>query len=302
MAVLAAFDLYRFFHTRESETLALRGVSLRLNEGELVALVGPSGSGKSTLLACLSGLDEPDGGLCRTARGAFDAPHRGRTRAPQRRKHRHPHAVRQSVPFALRADNIELAMSIAGKMDNDRAKNLLAEVGLADRAAARPGQLSGGELARAGLAVALAAAPRILLADEPTGEVDAVTERSILDLLSEQCRAGVAVLVATHSQALAARADRIIRTRLFELAVRFAPPTTTGHSRFCAPISDFLRCRVFDGSVQARGSMTVSRLPWSFRHRAPTIGRRRADSGSRDRDRSDESELRTDQARVRIEL
>ena len=68
-------------------------------------------------------------------------------------------------------------------------------------------------MARAGLAVALAAAPRILLADEPTGEVDAVTERSILDLLNEQCRAGVAVLVATHSQALAARADRIIHLR-----------------------------------------------------------------------------------------
>jgi putative ABC transport system ATP-binding protein len=109
--------------------------------------------------------------------------------------------------------NIELAMFIAGKMDIDRAKSLLADVGLANRAAARPGQLSGGELARAGLAVALAASPRILLADEPTGEIDAVTESSILGLMSEQCRAGVAVLVATHSQALAARADRIIHLR-----------------------------------------------------------------------------------------
>jgi putative ABC transport system ATP-binding protein len=120
---------------------------------------------------------------------------------------------RNLFPSLSVTDNIELAMSIVRKRDNDRAKNLLAEVGLADRAAARPGQLSGGELARAGLAVALAAAPRILLADEPTGEVDAVTENSILALLDERCRTGVAVLVATHSQALAARADRTIHFR-----------------------------------------------------------------------------------------
>lgn len=213
MAVLEAFDLYRFFHTPESETLALRGVSLRLNEGELVALVGPSGSGKSTLLACLSGLDEPDGGHVELLGERLTR----RTEAERARRRGADIGIlmqsRNLFPSLSVTDNIELAMSIAGKMDNDRAKNLLADVGLSDRAAARPGQLSGGELARAGLAVALAAAPRILLADEPTGEVDAVTEGSILSLLSEQCRAGVAVLVATHSQALAARADRIIHLR-----------------------------------------------------------------------------------------
>jgi putative ABC transport system ATP-binding protein len=213
MAVLEAFDLYRFFHTRDSETLALRGVSLQLDESELVALVGPSGSGKSTLLACLSGLDEPDGGYVellgeRLTRGteAERACRRGANIGILMQSH-------NLFPSLCVTDNIRLAMLVAGKTDNDRAKNLLAKVGLADRATARPGQLSGGELARAGLAVALAAAPRILLADEPTGEVDAGTESSILDLLSEQCRAGVAVLVATHSQALAARADRIIHLR-----------------------------------------------------------------------------------------
>lgn len=213
MAVLEAFDLYRFFHTLESETLALRGVSLQLNEGELVALVGPSGSGKSTLLACLSGLDEPDGGYVELLGKRLTR------RAEAERARRRGTNIgilmqsRNLFPSLCVTDNIELAMSIAGKMDNDRAKKLLAKVGLADRATARPGQLSGGELARAGLAVALAAAPRILLADEPTGEVDRVTESSILDLLSEQCRAGVAILVATHSQALAVRADRIIHLR-----------------------------------------------------------------------------------------
>jgi putative ABC transport system ATP-binding protein len=213
MAVLEAFDLYRFFHTPESETLALRGVSLRLNEGELVALVGPSGSGKSTLLACLSGLDEPDGGYVELLGERLTR----RTEAERARRRGANIGIlmqsRNLFPSLSVIGNIELAMFIAGKMDIDRAKSLLADVGLANRAAARPGQLSGGELARAGLAVALAASPRILLADEPTGEIDAVTESSILGLMSEQCRAGVAVLVATHSQALAARADRIIHLR-----------------------------------------------------------------------------------------
>ena len=213
MAVLEAFDLYRFFHTPESETLALRGVSLQLNDGELVALVGPSGSGKSTLLACLSGLDEPNGGHVELLGERLTR----RTEAERARRRGANIGIlmqsRNLFPSLSVTDNIELAMSIAGKMDHDRAKTLLAEVGLADRAAARPGQLSGGELARAGLAVALAAAPRILLADEPTGEVDAITESSILDLLSKQCGVGVAVLVATNSQALAACADRIIHLR-----------------------------------------------------------------------------------------
>jgi putative ABC transport system ATP-binding protein len=213
MAVLEAFDVYRFFHTRESETLALRGVSLRLDGGELVALVGPSGSGKSTLLACLAGLDEPDGGYVELLGERLSR--RAEAERARRRSANIGILMQSGNLFSSLSlkDNVKLAMLIAGKIDDERAKNLFVEVELANRAGARPGQLSGGELARAGLAVALAAAPRILLADEPTGEVDAVTERSILGILSEQCRAGVAVLVATHSRALAARADRIVRLR-----------------------------------------------------------------------------------------
>lgn len=213
MAVLEAFDIYRFFHTRESETLALRGISLRLNEGELVALVGPSGSGKSTLLACLSGLDEPDGGHVELLGDRLTR--RSETERARRRGESIGIMMQSRNLFSSLsvADNIRLAMQIAGKMDEERVTRLLAGMGLSNRADARPGQLSGGELARGGLAVALAASPRILLADEPTGEVDAVTESVILDLLTKQCHAGVAILVATHSQALAARADRIIHLR-----------------------------------------------------------------------------------------
>jgi putative ABC transport system ATP-binding protein len=210
MPALEAFDIYRFFHTRESETLALRGVSLRLNAGEMVALVGPSGSGKSTLLACLAGLDEPDGGHVEllgerlTRRSEAE---RARLRAAT------IGILMQSgnlFPSLCVADNVKLAMLLARKVDTERAQNLLSSAGIANRQRARPNQLSGGELARAGLAVALAAAPPIILADEPTGEVDAITERSILDVMSAHCRAGAAILVATHSRALAAEADRIV--------------------------------------------------------------------------------------------
>lgn len=210
MAALEAFDIYRFFHTEESETLALRGVSMRLNPGEMVALVGPSGSGKSTLLACLAGLDEPDGGRVEVLGERL-------TRRPEAERARRRAAtigiLMQSgnlFPSLSVTDNVKLAMLLACKVDSERAGKLLSSVGIADRQRARPGQLSGGELARAGLAIALAAAPPVVLADEPTGEVDAITERAILDVLSEQCRAGAAILVATHSQALADSADRII--------------------------------------------------------------------------------------------
>lgn len=213
MAALEASEIYKFFHAGEAETLALRGVNLSLDKGEMVALTGPSGSGKSTLLACLTGLDEPDGGHVELLGERL-------TRRPEaeraRRRAESIGILMQSenlFPSLSVFDNVKLAMRLAHKVDIERARSLLSDVGLAGRSDARPGQLSGGEMARAGLAVALAAAPSVLLADEPTGEVDAATERSLLDILTAQCRGGVAVLVATHSEALARSADRIVHLR-----------------------------------------------------------------------------------------
>lgn len=211
MPVLEARDLYRFFHTPESETLALRGVSLTVEAGEMVAVVGPSGSGKSTLLACLAGLDEPDGGHVELLGERL-------TRRPEAERAR-IRAARIGIlmqagnlfPTLSVADNLRVPMLLARKMSAARIEALLSQVGLAARAKARPGQLSGGELARAGLAVALAAGPAVLLADEPTGEVDAATEARILDWLGEQRRAGMAIVVATHSQGISARANRVVR-------------------------------------------------------------------------------------------
>lgn len=213
MTGLEAFELYRFFHTQESETLALRGVSLRVEAGEMVALLGASGSGKSTLLSCLAGLDEPDGGHVEILGERL-------SRRPEaQRARRRAEAIgflMQSgnlLPTLTLADNIDLSMRLAGRRDGARRQRLLAQLGLSQHGDARPAQLSGGELARAGLAVALANAPRILMADEPTGEVDAVTEAQILAVFVEQRAAGGAVLIATHSEALAARADRRLKMR-----------------------------------------------------------------------------------------
>src|SRR6266849_1853662 len=210
MRVLEAFDLYRFYHIDEEETLALRGVSLHVDAGEMVVVMGPSGSGKSTLLSCLVGLDEPDG---------------GHVELMGKRLTRKPEAERAAIRAAeigvmlqsrnlfdhLTVDeNMRLQMRLGRKFDKQRLSTLIDLVGLTERRYARPSQLSGGEAARAALAVALSTMPKVLLADEPTGEIDAETEKHILNLLEERRQAGGATLIATHSDALAKHADRIV--------------------------------------------------------------------------------------------
>lgn len=211
MPVIEAFDIYRFYHTREAETLALRGVSIHVDRGETVVVMGASGSGKSTLLTCLCGLDEPDGGY-------VELMGRRLTRRPEveRAKMRATEIgilLQSSNLFEYLSveDNVRLKMHLARKVDERQLKELINWVGLYSRRKARPSQLSGGEAARAGLAVALATSPSLLLADEPTGEVDAQTERQILNLLAVRRQQGGATLIATHSNVLAAHADRVVQ-------------------------------------------------------------------------------------------
>lgn len=208
--VLAATGLYRFYHSGDEETAALRGVDLTVEAGEIVALVGPSGSGKSTLLACIAGLDEPDGGSV-VLRGAIMT-----RRTEQQRAVLRAH----SIGFLMQsgnlfehlsvADNMRLQQALAGLTDDGSREKLLQRLGIANRGSALPSQLSGGESARAGLAVALAAMPSLLICDEPTAEVDAAAERDIIALLRHEADHGVAVIVATHSETLATLANRVI--------------------------------------------------------------------------------------------
>jgi putative ABC transport system ATP-binding protein len=213
-AVLEARSLYRFFHAGDDETLALQGVSLKIEPGEVLAVTGPSGSGKSTLLACLAGLDEPDGGQVRVGGERI-------TRRPEEERAR-LRAQRIGVLYQQAnlvghlsiADNVALAQRLSTDIDGlANRDDLLGRCGIAHRAAARPAQLSGGELARAGLAVALANDPMVVLADEPTGELDSLTAAKVTTLLRERAAAGTAVLVATHSPELASAADRVMPLR-----------------------------------------------------------------------------------------
>jgi putative ABC transport system ATP-binding protein len=210
-ARLEAHNLYRFYHAEEEETLALRGVSLSLRPGETVAITGPSGSGKSTLLNCLAGLDEPDGGWVAVMGKRM-------TRRPEAERAalraRYIGVLLQSgnlLDHLTVADNLRVAISLApGGPQRVSVEAALGAVGLAERARALPAQLSGGELARAGLALALMNDPPVLLADEPTGEVDAANEARLLDLLVERAREGGSNLIVTHSPAVASVADRVL--------------------------------------------------------------------------------------------
>jgi putative ABC transport system ATP-binding protein len=211
-AVLEAHSLYRFFHAGDDETLALQGVSLELERGRVVAVTGPSGSGKSTLLACLAGLDEPDGG-----RVVIDGTRISRRPEEERARIR---GARIGMLFQQAnlvghlsvSSNIDLAQRMGdGSKGAEWRRDVLERCGIEHRAGARPSQLSGGELARAGLAVALANDPPVILADEPTGELDDVTAARVLDLLRELAAAGAGVLMVTHNAEVAAAADHEIR-------------------------------------------------------------------------------------------
>ncbi|MFE2928473.1 ABC transporter ATP-binding protein [Streptomyces goshikiensis] len=213
---LDARELYRFYRAGEEETLALRGVSLTVAPGELVAVVGPSGSGKSTLLACLAGLDEPAGGSVRIAGERIS--HRPEAERAGIRARRIGILLQTENLIAHLdvARNIRLARTAAGRhgapaQDIDV---LLDQVGLLGRAHALPRELAGGELARAALAVALANDPDLLLADEPTGELDGSTEHRILELLRARGSEGRrGVLLVTHSTAVMGGADRVLTLR-----------------------------------------------------------------------------------------
>lgn len=210
---LTARDLYRFYRAGEEETLALRGVALRVRRGESVAVVGPSGSGKSTLLACLAGLDEPDGGVVHI--GGERISHRPESERARVRARRIGVLLQSGNLIAhldIRA-NIRLARTAAPGASEQPVAELLDQVGLGHRSRALPQELAGGELARAGLAVALANDPDILLADEPTGELDGVTEQRILSLLRGRAEAGRGVLIVTHSPEAVKIADRVITLR-----------------------------------------------------------------------------------------
>ena len=193
----------------------LKGISLEIGEGEAIGLVGPSGSGKSTLLMTMAGLERPDSG--QIAIGGERIDHLGEDALARFRGERIG-IVFQSfhlIPTMTALENVAIPLELAGRADAfATAKRELVGVGLGERLSHYPGQLSGGEQQRVALARALAPNPRILVADEPTGNLDETSGSKIIDLMFalKRERGGTLVLV-THDSGLASRCDRMIRLR-----------------------------------------------------------------------------------------
>ena len=217
MAILDAREVVKEYRMGSGIVRALAGVSLHIEPGEFVAILGTSGSGKSTLLNLFGGLDRPT-----TGDVWFEGNSLAPLSAPALARHRLRHVGMVFQSFNLIAtmtawENIALALAFAGVRRAERrrrAEALLAQVGLADRSAHRPAELSGGEQQRVAIARALANEPRALLADEPTGNLDSTHAAEILGLLKAMQGAGKTIVLVTHDQDLARTyADRCVRLK-----------------------------------------------------------------------------------------
>ena len=209
-------DVHRTLQAGGDQVRILRGVTFQLSPGELVALVGPSGSGKSTILGIAAGLDAPSSG--RVVIDGTDVTGMGE-RPLSRLRSRRVGMVFQAynlLPTLTALENVELPLLVPGqpRRPPQRARELLTGLGLGHRLHHRPSQLSGGEQQRVAVARALVTDPALLIADEPTGNLDTATGDALVDeLLEVRRRHGTAVLVATHNLALARRADRVLQVR-----------------------------------------------------------------------------------------
>jgi ABC-type lipoprotein export system ATPase subunit len=211
--------LVRIYIAAGIEVQALQGLDLLVTEGEIVALVGASGSGKSTLMNILAGLDTPTAGSVRVA-GNDLAAMTSRQRLAYRRRvigFIWQQTARNLLPYLTAQQNVELPMRLAGGRARDRrsrATELLDLLGLGDSLDHRPGELSGGEQQRVAIAVALVNEPKVLLADEPTGELDTATAHEVFGALQKaNAELGVTVLIVTHDPAVSSVVRRVVAIR-----------------------------------------------------------------------------------------
>ena len=211
--VVAARDLTREYRTGRSRVRALRGVSISVAKGDFLAVTGPSGSGKSTLLHLLGGVDTPTSGEV-VFLGRSLAQMSVEARAALRLEHVGLVFQRfHLLPMLTALENVELPLAaarVSRKIRRERAAAVLERVGLADRLHHRPGELSGGQCQRVAIARALANQPALVLADEPTGELDRATSRQVLALFQSLNADGTTLIVASHDLELAAGARRTI--------------------------------------------------------------------------------------------
>ncbi len=260
-----ASDLFRIYPSEEGASVALQGLSLDVREGELLVVFGPSGSGKSTLLRILAGLDQPSAGSVRVfgedlrkVRGRALLDYRSRTLG-----YADQHYARALAPELPAREQVGFRLGLLGLPARERervADELLDRVGLLDRRDARPGELSGGQQQRVALAVALAHRPRLFIADEPTGELDAANAADMYSLIRDLSRAaGVTTILVSHDPESAAVADRVVQIR----DGRVSTETSDGEVR----------------AVVNRGGWI--RVPEEFLRRAALAGRARIEIDER---------------------
>ena len=197
---------------RYEQSAVFTDVNLQVQAGEFVALLGESGVGKSTLLNCIAALDQADSGRIEIAGLNLNGLSDDASARLRREKLGFVFQAFHVLPHLTVAENISLPLRLLGRHDDQRVNTLLDAVGLAGLGARLPAQLSGGQLQRVAIARAVVHAPALILADEPTGNLDPETAERVLAVLRAQVRdAGAACLLVTHSAAAAARADRVLR-------------------------------------------------------------------------------------------
>src|SRR5690349_1596087 len=216
---ISASGLVKIFQVADLEVVALQGLDLEVARGEILALVGPSGSGKSTLLSALGGLDRPSAGRLEVdGQNLLKlGPNELTTYRREQVGFVWQQTTRNLLPYLTARENVLLLMTLAGRRRSERrawADELLEAVGMSEYARQKPPQLSGGQQQRIAIACALANKPKILLADEPTGEVDWPTAQLILTLLRDlRSRYGLTIVIVTHDPRVAEQADRVVAIR-----------------------------------------------------------------------------------------
>ncbi|NIK75833.1 ABC-type lipoprotein export system ATPase subunit [Paenibacillus castaneae] len=215
-AMIDCEGLVKIYKTDDLEVVALQGLNLKVNEGELMAIIGNSGSGKSTLLNTLGGLDRPSAGQVKV--GPWDLLKISEEDLVSYKRETvgfiWQNNARNLLPYLSALENVEMPMMLSGKVDRPYAKQLLEWVGLKERMHNKLHQLSGGEQQRVAIAISLSNRPKLLLADEPTGSVDTTTSDLIMGIFRKLNREiGITIVIVTHDLTLASKVDRVVAIR-----------------------------------------------------------------------------------------
>jgi putative ABC transport system ATP-binding protein len=252
---VTAKDLIRVYRLGSVEVQALRGLSMEVEEGEIVSIIGPSGSGKTTLLNVIGGLDQSTGGYVQVGDIVVTALRPSQLVEYRRRTVGHVFQTLNLINTLTAVENVELpmiALGVSRGKRNERVKELLEIVGLTDRATHKPEELSGGEQQRVAIAAALANDAPVLLADEPTGELDTVNAKIVVDYLVKVNRElGKTIIMVTHDPSVARATNRILRIEDGVIMMSLAPTEVIAEEKAVSYI-DQLRGRVREIDAQLK--------------------------------------------------